>query len=243
MHDHPIGARRGAARGKLDAMSDAKVLLAWSSGKDSAWCLHELRAQGHEVVALITTFNTEADRVAMHAVRRELVRAQARAVRLPLIEVELPAPCPNERYERAMAEGLERARAMFAVTHLAFGDLFLEDIRRYRERVHAGSGLALLFPIWGRSTALLAARMLHAGVEAVVTCVDPRRVDRDLAGRPWDATLLAALPPDADPCGENGEFHTFVTAGPMLAEPVPVEVGAVIEREGYVYADLRPRGR
>jgi diphthamide synthase (EF-2-diphthine--ammonia ligase) len=177
------------------------------------------------------------DRVAMHGVRRELLEAQARAAGLPLVAIDLPVPCSNEEYESRMAAALARARAD-GVECVAFGDLFLADVRRYREERLAGTGIEPLFPLWERPTKGLAAEMLRAGVRAWVTCVDPRRVSRDLAGRRWDDDLLAELPETADPCGENGEFHTFVAAGPMLAEPVSVRTGEVVERDGFVFADL-----
>ncbi|MHC5211331.1 MAG: Dph6-related ATP pyrophosphatase [Planctomycetota bacterium] len=217
-----------------------RILLAWSSGKDGAWALHELRRAGEvELAGLLTTVNATHERVAMHAVRRDLLRAQARAAGLPLHEVEIPWPCSNEAYEQAMGAEVARARAD-GIESVAFGDLFLEDIRAYRERMLAGTGLEPLFPLWGRPTRELAEEMLAAGLRAHLTAVDPAQVPAALAGRPWDRTLLDELPPTADPCGENGEFHTFVSAGPMFSEPIPVRVGEVVEREGFVYADLLP---
>jgi uncharacterized protein (TIGR00290 family) len=215
-----------------------RTLLSWSSGKDSAWTLHELtRAGDVEVVGLLSTLSEPYDRVAMHAVRRSLLDAQARAAGLPLWPVVLPSPCSNEAYEAAMATALARARAE-GVEAIAFGDLFLEDIRRYREEKLAPTGIRPLFPLWGRPTAALARDMLAAGVVAHLTCVDPRQVPAALAGRRWDAALLAELPPTADPCGERGEFHTFVSAGPMFAVPVGVCTGEIVERDGFVFADL-----
>lgn len=213
------------------------VLLSWSSGKDSAWSLHEMRSAGTNVTALLTTFNSTHDRAAMHAVRRELVRAQATAAGLPLVEVELPWPCPNEVYEERMAAACAHAVGA-GVTHVAFGDLFLEDVRRYREDRLAGTGLDPLFPLWGRDTRTLAGEMIDGGLCAVLTCVDPRQVSRDFAGRAFDATLLAELPAAADPCGERGEFHTFVHAGPMFTAPLDVAVGEVVERDGFAFADV-----
>jgi uncharacterized protein (TIGR00290 family) len=213
------------------------VLLAWSSGKDSAFTLHVLRSQGVAVVGLLTTINEAFDRVAMHAVRLELLRAQADAVGLPLIEVRIPWPCPNEAYEAAMAAALDTARER-GVTAVAFGDLFLEDVRRYREEKLAPTGLEPLFPLWGRPTRALAEEMVALGQKAVLTCVDPRVAPRELAGRAFDATLLAELPPSVDPCGERGEFHSFAWDGPAFRRPVPVEVGEVVERDGFVFADL-----
>ena len=217
----------------------ARVLLAWSSGKDSAFTLHVLCSQGVEVVGLLTTINEAFDRVAMHAVRLELLRAQADVVGLPLLEVRIPWPCPNEAYEAAMAAALETARER-GVTAVAFGDLFLEDVRRYREEKLAPTGLEPLFPLWGRPTRALAEEMVALGQKAVLTCVDPRVAPRELAGRAFDAALLAELPASVDPCGERGEFHSFAWDGPPFRHPVPVEVGEVVERDGFVFADLVP---
>ena len=216
-----------------------RVLLAWSSGKDSAFTLHVLREQGVEVVGLLTTINEAFERVAMHAVRLELLRAQAEAVGLPLFEVRIPWPCPNEAYEAAMAAALAEARTR-GVTAVAFGDLFLEDVRRYREDRMRGSGLEPLFPLWGRPTRALAEEMIARGQKAVLTCVDPRAVPRELAGRAFDAALLRELPEAVDPCGERGEFHSFAWDGPAFRHPVPVRVGEMVEREGFVFADLLP---
>jgi uncharacterized protein (TIGR00290 family) len=217
----------------------AGVLLAWSSGKDSAFALHVLREQGVPVVGLLTTINEAFERVAMHAVRLELLRAQAEAVGLPLVEVRIPWPCPNQAYEAAMAAALADARTR-GVTAVAFGDLFLEDVRRYREDRMRGSGLEPLFPLWGRPTRALAEEMIARGQKAVLTCVDPRALPRELAGRAFDAALLRELPEGADPCGERGEFHSFAWDGPAFRYPVPVRVGEVVEREGFVFADLLP---
>jgi uncharacterized protein (TIGR00290 family) len=217
-----------------------KALLAWSSGKDSAWSLHVLRQQGGvEVAGLLTTVNETFGRVAMHAVRRELVEAQARAAGVPLRTVPIPHPCPNDVYEAAMAGALTEARTA-GVEAVAFGDLFLEDIRRYREERMAPTGLRPLFPLWGRPTRALAEEMIDGGLRARLTCVDPRVLDPCFAGRAFDRDLLAALPPEADPCGERGEFHTFAWSGPMFREPVPVSLGEVVHRDGFVFADLLP---
>jgi uncharacterized protein (TIGR00290 family) len=217
-----------------------KVLLAWSSGKDSAWTLHALsRRADVEVAGLLTTVNAAYDRVAMHGVRRTLLEEQARAAGLPLWPVPIPSPCPNEVYEAAMAAVLRRARDE-GVEAVAFGDLFLEDVRRYRERQMAGTGLELLFPLWGRPTAALAEEMLDGGLRARLTCVDPRALAPGFAGREFDRALLAELPPAVDPCGENGEFHTFAWAGPMFTRPVRVRAGEVVTRDGFVFADLLP---
>lgn len=214
------------------------VLLSWSSGKDSAWTLHVLRQRADvEVSALLTTFNSAANRVAMHAVRRDLVRAQAERTHLPLWEVDLPWPCSNEEYESRMRAVCDRAVAN-GIDAVAFGDLFLEDVRAYRERQLASTGLEPIFPIWGLPTRALAHEMIAAGVKARISCVDPARVSRTLAGRDFDSTLLADLPPAADPCGENGEFHTFVYAAPVFERPIDVEAGVVVERDGFVFADV-----
>jgi uncharacterized protein (TIGR00290 family) len=216
---------------------EVKVLLSWSSGKDSAWTLHTLRERGIDVGALLTTFNSAVDRVAMHAVRRSLVEAQAAAADLPLWHVPIPSPCPNEVYEARMREAMTRARAE-GFTHVAFGDLFLEDVRQYREERMRGTGLDPLFPLWKQPTAVLAEQMLAAGLRAVLTCVDPRHLDRRFAGRTYDAVLLSELPATVDPCGERGEFHTFCFAGPMFKQPIPITTGEIVEREGFVFADL-----
>jgi len=218
----------------------ARVLLAWSSGKDSAFALHVLRKRDDvEVVGLLTTVNETHDRVAMHAVRRTLLEAQAAAAGLPLTLVRIPHPCSDVAYEAAMGRALEEARAS-GVVGVAFGDLFLEDIRRYREEKMAGTGLRLLFPLWGRPTAGLAREMLDAGLKARITCVDPRVLAGSFAGREFDLPLLADLPAGVDPCGENGEFHTFAWDGPMFGRPVPVRGGEVVARDGFVFADLLP---
>jgi uncharacterized protein (TIGR00290 family) len=221
-----------------------KILVSWSSGKDAAWMLHVLNQQHPGAVqGLLTTTNAAFDRVAMHGVRRSLVEAQARAARLPLHVVRLPWPCANEDYERVMAaEVAHHVAAGF--THVAFGDLFLEDVRQYRESRLAGTGLTPLFPLWkAADTADLARSMIAGGLEARLTCVDPRVLDPALAGHRFDLDLLAGLPPDVDPCGERGEFHSFAYAGPMFAEPIPVRVGARVERDGFAFCDLEEVGR
>lgn len=217
-----------------------RVLLSWSSGKDSAWSLHVLRqTDGVEVVGLLTTFNATADRVAMHAVRRTLAEAQARAAGLPLWPVFLPWPCSNDVYEERMQAAVARARGE-GVTHFAFGDLFLEDIRAYREQKLAGTGIDPLFPIWTTEhrTPELARQMLAAGLQAAVTCVDPRQLDARFVGRWFDADLLAELPASVDRCGERGEFHTFCCAGPMFERTIPVLVKDSSLRDGFWFADL-----
>ena len=218
-----------------------RVLLSWSSGKDAAWVLHMLRqAWDVEVVGLLTTLSADGDRVAMHAVRRTLLEAQVRAAGLPLLAVPLPWPCSNAEYEEATARALGEARERWGVTHVAFGDLFLEDVRAYRERQMAQVGLTPLFPLWGLPTRALARDMIAGGLEARLTCIDPRRLPESLAGRAFDAAQLEALPPDVDPCGEAGEFHTFAFAGPMFSHPVPTTLGEVVARDGFVFADLLP---
>ena len=223
-------------------MSATPLLLAWSSGKDSAWTLHVLRQRRDvEVVGLLTTLSEAHDRVAMHAVRRDLLEAQARAVGLPVTLVRIPSPCSDARYEAAMGAAIASARAQ-GVRGVAFGDLFLEDVRRYRERQMATTGLEPVFPLWQRPTLTLAREMLAGGLRATLTCVDPRALVSSFAGRSFDATLRAALPPGVEPCGENGEFHTFAWDGPMFHAPVPVRKGDVVERDGFVFADLLPAG-
>lgn len=222
-------------------MERKRAWLSWSSGKDSAWSLEVVRRQGeYEVEALLTTVNSEFQRVAMHAVRESLLRAQAESTGLPLVTVPIPYPCPNATYEEAMAAAMRKARAE-GVTHMIFGDLFLEDIRRYREEKLAGTGITPVFPIWGLDTRLLAGEMVEAGLRAQLTCVDPKKLDASFAGRCFDADLLADLPDGVDPCGENGEFHTFAYGGPMFRTHIEVERGAVVERDGFVFADAVPR--
>jgi len=217
-----------------------KVIASWSSGKDSAWMVQVLRQRGDvELGAVLTTINGEAQRVAMHAVRVGLLQAQADALGLPLWKVPIPSPCPNEIYERAMAAAVARAVAE-GFTHVAFADLFLADIRRYREEKLAGSGLTPVFPLFDDpgATPALARRMIAGGLRARVTCVDPRQLDRSFAGREFDARFLADLPPSVDPCGERGEFHTFAYDGPMFAHPVEIETGVTVDRDGFVFTDL-----
>ena len=215
-----------------------RVLVSWSSGKDSAWLVHVLRQTTDvEIGGLLTTVNEAADRVAMHAVRTELLQAQAGALGLPLRTVFIPSPCPNEVYERAMATAVAAALAD-GFTHVAFGDLFLEDVRRYREEKLAGSGLMPLFPLFGADTIALARDMIASGLAARITCVNPAVLDRSFAGREFDAALIRDLPSTVDPCGERGEFHTFAYAGPMFSQPIPIASGVVVERDGFVFADL-----
>jgi uncharacterized protein (TIGR00290 family) len=213
-------------------MNRERIVLSWSGGKDSALALFELRRAGrYEVVGLLTTVTREYDRISMHGVRRALLEAQARAAGVPLTVVEISAGAPNGEYEARMGEALERFREA-GVRTVAFGDLFLEEIRRYREERLAPVGMRALFPLWGRDTAELAREFVERGFRAVLTCVDSRQLDGAFAGREFDARLLADLPRSVDPCGENGEFHTFVHAGPILSHPVPARTGEVVCRDG-----------
>jgi uncharacterized protein (TIGR00290 family) len=216
--------------------------MSWSSGKDSAFALHEVRRAGaFEVIGLLTTVTSEFGRVSMHGVREELLYRQAAALGLPYWRVPIPAPCPNAIYEREMARVLADV-AQVGVSHVIFGDLFLEDLRRYREANLAAIGMAAVFPLWMRNTSDLSRDMIAAGLRATLTCIDPKKIDRSFAGRPFDAELLRDLPAGVDPCGENGEFHTFAWAGPMFARPIHVSVGDVVDRDGFVFADLLPVG-
>lgn len=217
-----------------------RVLVSWSSGKDSAWMLHVLtRDPEIQIGALLTTTNEQFDRVAMHAVRRALLKEQARAAGIPLWTVPLPWPCSNDEYETRMREVVKQAVAD-GFTHVAFGDLFLEDVRRYREERLANSGLTPLFPLWGLPTSELALQMIEGGLRAVLTCVNPHLLDRSFAGREFDKAFLNAIPADVDPCGERGEFHSFVYDGPMFDWPVAVRLGEIVERDGFVFADVLP---
>ena len=218
-----------------------RILLSWSSGKDSAWSLHLLRQRNeYEVAGLLTTFNEEADRVAMHAVRRELVERQAAAAVLPLWTVPLPWPCSNEQYESRMAQVCAKALAE-GIEGIAFGDLFLEDVRAYREKQLRDTGLQPIFPVWALPTRLLAQEMIASGTRAKLTCVDTDKLDRSFVGREFDEALLADLPAEIDSCGERGEFHSFVYAGPMLQGELAISVGETIVRDQFVFADLMAR--
>jgi uncharacterized protein (TIGR00290 family) len=219
-------------------MDMKKLWLSWSSGKDSAWALHVLRRQGdYEITGLITTINSAFDRVAMHGTRRELVEMQADAAGVPLIKVPLPWPCSNVDYEAAMKQVCDQALSQ-GVSAIAFGDLFLADIRAYREQQLRGTGLEPLFPIWGIPTDELACEMIAAGLRAKLVCVDPKKLDAKFAGREFDLKLLSDLPPGVDPCGENGEFHSFVYGGPMFSQQLPVARGETVERDGFCYCDV-----
>jgi uncharacterized protein (TIGR00290 family) len=215
-----------------------RILLSWSSGKDSAWSLHVLRQRAeHEVAGLLTAFNEGAGRVAMHAVRRELVEQQAAAAGLPLWAVSLPWPCSNEQYESRMDQTWAKAVAE-GIEGIAFGDLFLEDVRCYREKQMKGTGLEPIFPVWGLPTRELAQEMIASGVRAKLTCIDTRKLGQSFAGREFDQTFLSALPDGADHCGELGEFHSFVYAGPMLNTAIPVSVGVTVVQDHFAFADL-----
>lgn len=217
-----------------------KILLSWSSGKDSAWTLHTLRRQPDvEIIGLLTTFNQSNNRVAMHGVRMELVEKQAEAAGIPLWPVPLPFPCSNEEYEASMRVVIERAQHA-GVIQVAFGDLFLEDIRAYRENMMTGTGIHPIFPIWRMrsETKALAKEMLKNNLRTVLTTVDPKRLNPSFAGRLYDEGLLDDLPEGVDPCGENGEFHTFCFDAPIFAHPIPIQAGETITRDGFVYTDL-----
>jgi uncharacterized protein (TIGR00290 family) len=217
------------------------VLASWSSGKDSAFSVETALQQGVNVVGMLCTVNADADRVAMHAVRRELLEAQADRLGLPLRSVDIPQDCSHEHYATLMARALERA-SRDGITGMIFGDLFLEDVRRYRIDMLRGTGIAPIFPLWGRQTSQLASEMVTGGVKALITCVDPMKLDAGFVGRPFDRDFLADLPEGADPCGENGEFHTFVYDTPSFRSPLAVEKGIVVERGGFVFADVVPTG-
>ncbi len=222
-----------------------KILLSWSSGKDSAWSLQVLRqrvldqSDEIEVVGLLTTINTHFQRVAMHGTRYALLKAQAEAARLPLWEVPLPWPCSNEVYEQAMSAACASAVEK-GISAIAFGDLFLEDVRRYREDRLRGTGLEPMFPLWGRNTRELISEMLAGGLRARIVCVDPARLPSDFAGRDLDLDVVRRMPAGVDPCAENGEFHTFAYAGPMFPQPIRIKDGEVVTRDGFLYADVLP---
>ena len=215
------------------------LALAWSGGKDSALALHALRKAGREPRALVTTVTEGVERISIHGVRRELLHAQAAALRIELVEVRIPLPCPNEVYEAAMERALA-APPLDGVDEMAFGDLFLEDVRTYREERLAPTGRSAVFPVWGRDTAELAREFIEEGFEGIVATVDPRFLDASFAGRAYDAAFLRDLPPTVDPCGENGEFHTFVHAGPIFDAPLAVTTGVLVERNGFAYRDIVP---
>ena len=222
-------------------VSKPKALIAWSSGKDSAWALHEVRRAGeYDIVGALTTVTETFGRVSMHGVREEILRAQHAAIGLPSVIVPIPYPCPNEIYEARMAAALDDAKRQ-GVMHVIFGDLFLQDVRAYREEKLAGTGITPLFPLWQRPTDALAREMIDAGVETYLVCVDLKQLPKSFAGRRFDHALLADLPASADPCGEKGEFHSCVVAGPMFSRRIPVTAGDTIERDGFAYTDLLAR--
>jgi uncharacterized protein (TIGR00290 family) len=220
-----------------------RVVISWSGGKDSAWTLHTLRqtASEYTVIGLLTTVNQRFNRIAMHGVRRELLDAQAAAAGLPLWVIPLPSPSTNEHYERRMLNALHFLQRL-GIDAIAFGDLYLQDIRAYREKTFANCGLELIFPLWDLPTHQLARDMLSSGLRARLSCVDPRAVPAEWAGREYNAELLAVLPASADPCAENGEFHTFVYSGPMFRSDIPIVTGETVERDGFVFADLLLKG-
>ena len=221
-------------------MARPKALIAWSSGKDSAWALHEVRRTAElDVVGAITTVTDSFNRVSIHGLREELLMTQLDAAELLATVVRIPYPCPNEVYEREMAAAMTKAKAD-GITHVVFGDLFLKDVRAYRERNLARVGMTPVFPLWHRPTAALAREMIAAGVDARLVCVDLKKLPKSFAGRRFDEALLADFPSAVDPCGENGEFHSFVVAGPMLKRAVPVMAGETVERNGFAYVDLLP---
>ncbi|MEZ6967312.1 ATP-binding protein [Aeromonas sp. S9(2024)] len=221
-------------------MEKKRVLLSWSSGKDCAWALHRLRQDpAIEVVGLFTTLNQAFERVAMHGVRKQLLLQQAECVGLPIICIDLPWPCSNEDYARIM-EGFIADVLAQGIHHMAFGDLFLEDVRAYRERQLAGTGIEPLFPLWGSKTPELAREMMAAGMKARISTLDPKKLDAGLGGHDFDPALLAALPEGVDPCGENGEFHTLAYDGPMFRRPLAIRLGETVERDGFIFTDLLP---
>lgn len=217
----------------------ARTVLCWSGGKDCAWALSLLRGSGFQIAALVTTVSRSTGRVGMHDVRGELLQAQAASVGIPLWTVSLPWPCPNVDYNAAMAPVYGKALAS-GIDTIAFGDLYLEDVRAWREGSLDGTGMKPLFPLWSLPTDVLAREMMDAGVEARITALDARVLPPEWAGRAWDRKLLEQLPAGVDPCGENGEFHTFVTNGPMFRVPVPVRVGDTREEAGFLFTDLLP---
>lgn len=223
----------------MGPVTQPKAVVAWSSGKDCAYALETARREKKlEIVGLLTTVTSTFSRVSMHGVREALLEKQAEALELPLHRVEIPSPCPNEVYEKAMAGATEMLRKE-GVEHIIFGDLFLEDVRRYREEKMAGTGISPVFPLWGRPTRELAREMLAAGMRATVVCVDPRQLAPKFAGREFDESFLTDLPPTVDPCGEKGEFHTFVHGMPSFRHPIPIVRGEVVERDRFVFADLK----
>lgn len=216
-----------------------RVVLSWSSGKDSAWTLFQLQqSKDVEIVGLLTTVNSEFNRVAMHAVREELLDAQAEAAGLPLFKVPLPWPCSNADYEREVKTAFEELRLEYNVTHIAYGDLFLEDVKQYRIDLMKDSKLNPIFPLWGMATDVLASEMILSGLSAYLTCIDPKQLSEKFAGQKFDNSFLSRLDDDIDPCGENGEFHTFVHSGPMFNSDIPVSIGETVNKDGFFFTDL-----
>ena len=216
-----------------------RVVLSWSSGKDSAWTLYQLQqADDVEIVGLLTTLNSEFNRVAMHAVREELLDAQAEGVKLPLFKIPLPWPCSNADYEKIMQSTIDKLESEHQVTHIAFGDLFLEDVRQYRIDNMKRTNIKPLFPIWGVPTRELSKKMIETGLSAYLTCVNPKQLSKHHVGSKFDNDFLSSIDKEVDPCGENGEFHTFVNAGPMFNHEIPIKVGEVVNRDGFCFADI-----
>jgi len=221
-------------------MSPHKTIVSWSSGKDSAWALHEARQMPDlEIVGLLTTLTEDFHRVSMHGVREELLDAQSRSLGLPLTKLKIPFPCPNGVYEDTMREAMDKALNQ-GITRIVFGDLFLRDIREYRELKLSGTGFQGVWPLWEINTQELAQRMIEGGLRSSIACLDPRKLPSTFAGRAYNADLLRDLPPGVDPCAENGEFHTFAWDGPMFSKPLRFQVGETVERDGFVFTDFIP---
>ena len=217
-----------------------KVLMSWSSGKDSAWALYKLQQDPTvEIIGLFSTVNSEFDRVAMHGVRVELLKRQAESIGLPIELIEIPYPCSNEEYEKVMSAFVEQAKAK-DIECFAFGDLYLEDIRQYRVDKLQNTGIEPIFPVWGIPTDSLSKDMISSGLRTIITCIDPRKISKEFAGREYTNDFISDLPAGVDPCGENGEFHSFVFDGPMFTKPIEIEVGEVVTRDDFVFADVRP---
>lgn len=218
-----------------------KALMSWSSGKDSAWALHKLQQNPEiDLVGLFCTVNKEFDRVAMHGVRVELLQKQAKSIGLPLEIIEIPHPCSNAEYEKIMGQFVERAKND-NIEYFAFGDLFLEDVRNYREQMLKGSGISPIFPVWGIPTDKLSREMIGGGLRTVITCIDPKQTPKEFVGKEFDKSFLDSLPETIDPCGENGEFHSFVFDGPMFREKIEIFVGDIVHRDDFVFADVLPK--
>jgi len=217
-----------------------EIILSWSSGKDSAWTLHMLQQNpDYKVVGLVTTVNQKHHRVAMHGVREKILQQQADAADLPLHTLNIPSPCTNKEYEAVMQTFITVMQKN-NIEYMAFGDLYLEDIRQYREKQLEGTGISPVFPLWLKPTRALAEEMIAGGLEATITCIDPKKISASFAGRRFDLNFINDLPDGIDPCGENGEFHSCVHNGPMFKQPIPVNAGEVVERDNFVFADLIP---